>query len=177
MLVNFYSEQQWGQYESFRLFHGKDKLNCYLSAWDDYFLDNIEHEFDDDFLIGREEVLENLRKGIDQDIKQLEFNTEWDGYDSYSFKILASGHIDRTFLGEAIKETISYLQSIYDEEDYEYNDGDEERINKSAFVAEKMQMLEELLINNNSPVENTFNKFKKCVREIAQWLDDKVNGS
>ena len=63
MLVNFYSEQQWGQYESFRLFHGKDKLNCYLSAWDDYFLDNIEHEFDDDFLIRREEVLENLRKG------------------------------------------------------------------------------------------------------------------
>ena len=177
MLVNFYSEQQWGQYESFRLFHGKDKLNCYLSAWDDYFLDNIEHEFDDDFLIRREEVLENLRKGIDQDIKQLEFNTEWDGYDSYSFKILASGHIDRTFLGEAIKETISYLQSIYDEEDYEYHDGDEERRNKSAFVAEKMQMLEELLINNNSPVENTFNKFKKCVREIAQWLDDKVNGS
>ena len=69
--------------------------------------------------------MENLRKGIDQDIKQLEFNTEWDGYDSYSFKILASGHIDRTFLGEAIKETISYLQSIYDEEDYEYHDGDE----------------------------------------------------
>jgi hypothetical protein len=176
MLVNVFSEQQWGQYESLRLFQGEDKLCCYLSAWDDYFLDNIEHELDNDFLIRREEVLENLRKGIDQDIKRLEFNTEWDGYDSYSFTILASGYTD-TFLDDAIRETVSYLQSKYDEEDYEYHDGDKEKINKSAFVAEKIQMLEELMINNNSPVQNTLNKFKKYVREIAQWLEDDVNSS
>jgi len=76
MLVHFYSEQQWGQYYSLRLFHGENKLDCYLSAWNDYSLDNIEHEFDDDFFAEREEVLENLRNGIDQDIKKLEFNTE-----------------------------------------------------------------------------------------------------
>ena len=50
-------------------------------------------------------------------------------------------------------------------------------VDETQPVAEKMQMLEELLINNNSPVENTLNKFKKCVREIAQWLEDDVNSS
>jgi hypothetical protein len=176
MLVNVFSEQQWGQYESLRLFQGEDKLCCYLSAWDDYFLDNIEHEFDDDFLSRREEILENLRKGIDQDIKQLEFSTEWDGYDSYSFTILASGYTD-AFFDKAIKETILYLQAIYIEKGFECHDGDREQIKKSDFVLGKIQVLEELMTNNKTSVENKLKTLENYVYEIDDWLEGNVNSS
>jgi hypothetical protein len=176
MLVHFYSEQQWGQFYSLRLFHGKDKLNCYLSAWDDYCLDNIEHEFDDDFFVRREEVLENLRKGIDHDVEQLEFDTEWDGYDSYSLKILAAGYID-TFLGKAIEETLSSLQSINEEKNLEYDDGDQDQINKFSFVVGKIQKLKELIANNKTSFESKLRKLEKYVIEIDEWLEANVNSS
>jgi len=91
--------------------------------------------------------LENLRNGIDHDIKEFEFNTEWDGYDSYSLRILAAGHID-TFPGKALEETLSFLQSIADEKDLENHDENENHINKFNFVLEKMQKLRELMANN-----------------------------
>jgi len=33
MLLEFCSIQQWGRFYNLRLFHAKDKLNCFLKGW------------------------------------------------------------------------------------------------------------------------------------------------
>ena len=172
MLLEFCSIQQWGRFYNLRLFHAKDKLNCFLKGWKGCSLNSIKHELPENYLIMKDKLLRDLREGIDKDIKQLEFTTEWDGYDSYSLKILASGYID-TFLVEAIKKMVAYLRYVYEKEYDDYYD--QVQISKWAFVEEKIRLFE-LLNNSKASAEKRLSELKKSVKEINDWFSDKING-
>ena len=172
MLLEFYSIRRWGRFYKLRLLHANDKLNCFLEGWKGYSLNSIEHELPRDYLMRKENLLKNLRKGIEQDIKQLEFSTEWDGYDSYSFKILALGYID-TFLCEAIDKMIAYLGEVFEKEYDEYYD--QVQISKWVFVEEEIRLFE-MLKNSKASAAKRLSELKKSIKEINDWFSDKING-
>lgn len=69
---------------------------------------------------------------------------------------------------KAIKETILYFQSIYDEKNFECHDGNREQIGETNFVVEKMKMLKELMSNNIMSVKNNLKKEDCNFRKVCE---------
>jgi len=168
MLVDLYSQNQWSEGYSLRLYNAKDKLACCLSVWEEC-CSYIEHEFEDDYLIRKNQFFENLENGIDQTITNLEFETEWDGYDSYSLRILASGYLDE-FIERAIKETVEYLYICKDkcqeEKDDNYEEDEQQYIDKLTFIEDETKVLKGLILDNKTSAQNKLQGLRKSISEI-----------
>jgi hypothetical protein len=175
ILRSFRSKQQWGDSYSLRLFQANNKLACFLKMWKESGFDWIEHELEDHYVQKQEKIIKNLTKGIDQDIKQLEFETEWDGYDSYSLRFLAVGPVD-TFFDEAIKNTLAYLQFIFDEVN-EWSIEDDDSDGNGGFTKDYRQMLNSLKGKKTTSDENRLENLKEIVEEIDNCLAENINQS